>query len=56
VPGFNRLYEATRKRGPIAEAAWWAHGSRKFSDHLAKRLDDLLPLNWRLQDLTAQAA
>ena len=27
--GFNRLYEATRKGGPISEAACWAHGRRK---------------------------
>jgi transposase len=30
--GFNRLYEANRKAGPIIEAACWAHGRRKFFD------------------------
>src|ERR687891_114292 len=30
--GFNRLYEATRKPGPIVEAACWAHARRKFFD------------------------
>ena len=30
--GFNRLYEATRKAGPIVEAACWAHARRKFFD------------------------
>jgi transposase len=30
--GFNRLYEANRRRGPIIEAACWAHGRRKFFD------------------------
>jgi transposase len=30
--GFNRLYEANRKGGPIVEAACWAHGRRKFFD------------------------
>jgi transposase len=30
--GFNRLYEANRKAGPIVEAACWAHGRRKFFD------------------------
>ena len=30
--GFNRLYEASRKPGPIVEAACWAHGRRKFFD------------------------
>jgi transposase len=28
--GFNRLYEAGRKPGPIIEASCWAHGRRKF--------------------------
>jgi Transposase IS66 family/IS66 C-terminal element/Transposase C of IS166 homeodomain len=30
--GFNRLYEARRKAGPIVEAACWAHAWRKFFD------------------------
>ena len=30
--GFNRLYEANRKSGPIVEAACWAHARRKFFD------------------------
>jgi len=30
--GFNRLYEADRKAGPIVEAACWAHARRKFFD------------------------
>jgi transposase len=36
--GFNRLYETTRKRGPIIEAACWAHARRKFFDlaHISK--------------------
>jgi transposase len=28
--GFNRLYEASRKPGPITEASCWAHGRRKL--------------------------
>ncbi len=28
--GFNRLYQADRKPGPISEASCWAHGRRKF--------------------------
>jgi transposase len=28
--GFNRLYEADRKPGPITEASCWAHARRKF--------------------------
>jgi transposase len=30
--GFNRLYEAARKPGPILEAACWTHARRKFFD------------------------
>jgi transposase len=30
--GFNRLYEAGRRPGPIIEAACWAHARRKFFD------------------------
>ena len=30
--GFNRLYKAARKPGPIVEAACWAHARRKFFD------------------------
>jgi transposase len=30
--GFNRLYGAGRKGGPIIEAACWAHARRKFFD------------------------
>src|SRR5467141_1463141 len=28
--GFNDLYQAKRRPGPIAEAACWSHGRRKF--------------------------
>ena len=30
--GFNRLYEASRKPGPIIAAMCWAHARRKFFD------------------------
>jgi transposase len=30
--GFNRLYDAARKPGPIVEAVCWAHARRKFFD------------------------
>jgi len=30
--GFNRLYEAGRKPGPVVEAVCWAHARRKFFD------------------------
>jgi transposase len=42
--GFNRLYEAGRKAGPITEASCWAHGRRKFfelADVAAKARGDL---------------
>src|SRR5206468_652580 len=30
--GYDRLYEAGRRPGPIVEAACWAHARRKFFD------------------------
>jgi transposase len=30
--GFNRLYDAARRPGPVTEAACWAHARRKFFD------------------------
>lgn len=42
--GFNRLYDADRKGGPITEASCWAHGRRKFfelADVAAKARGDL---------------
>jgi transposase len=30
--GYDRLYEAGRRPGPIVEAGWWAHARRKFFD------------------------
>jgi transposase len=42
--GFNRLYEADRKPGPITEASCWAHARRKFfelADVTAKARDKL---------------
>ena len=30
--GYNRLYEASRKPGPIIEASCWAHARRQFFD------------------------
>jgi transposase len=42
--GFNRLYAADRKGGPITEASCWAHGRRKFfelADVTAKARDKL---------------
>jgi len=45
--GFNRLYAAARKPGPITEAICWAHGRRKFfelADVTAKARDKLAVL------------
>ena len=42
--GFNRLYAADRRPGPITEASCWAHGRRKFfelADVTAKARDKL---------------
>ena len=63
--GFNRLYEADRKGGPIVEAACWAHARRKFFD-LARinqapiaseavgRIDALFALEREINGLTPQ--
>jgi transposase len=42
--GFNRVYAADRRPGPITEASCWAHGRRKFfelADVTAKARDKL---------------
>jgi transposase len=51
--GFNRLYEAGRKPGPITEASCWAHGRRKFfelADVTAKAGGKLAHCATRLRD------
>jgi transposase len=63
--GFNRLYGAARKPGPIIEAACWAHARRKFFDlaRLAKapiameaveRIDALFAIEREINGLTSQ--
>jgi transposase len=63
--GFNRLYEASRKPGPITEAACWAHARRKFFDlaRLAKapiaveaveRIDALFTIEREINGMTPQ--
>ena len=45
--GFNRLDDASRKPGPIVEAACWAHGRCKFFDLAVKavqRIDALFAI------------
>jgi transposase len=63
--GFNRLYEANRKPGPIIEAACWAHGRRKFFDlarlskapiaaEAVKRIDVLFAIEREINGLMPQ--
>jgi transposase len=63
--GFSRLYEANRKRGPIVEAACWAHGRRKFFDlarlskapiaaEAVKRIDVLFAIEREINRLAPQ--
>jgi transposase len=63
--GFNRLYEANRKRGPIVEAACWAHARRKFFDlarinkapiamEAVARIDALFAIERGINGLTPQ--
>jgi transposase len=63
--GFNRLYEATRRPGPIIEAACWAHGRRKFFDlarlqkapiavEAVERIDALFAIEREINGLTPE--
>jgi transposase len=63
--GFNRLYEANRKGGPIIEAACWAHARRKFFDlarlnaapiaaEAVTRIDALFAIERDINGLTPQ--
>jgi transposase len=63
--GFNRLYGAARKPGPIIEAACWAHARRQFFDlaRLAKapiaiaaveRIDTLFAIEREINGLAPQ--
>jgi len=63
--GFNRLYGAARKPGPIIEAACWAHARRKFVDlarldkapiaiEAVERIDALFAIEREINGLTAQ--
>ena len=63
--GFNRLYGAGRKPGPITEAACWAHARRYFFDlarlHKApiaieavRRIDELFAIEREINGLTPQ--
>jgi len=63
--GFTKLYEANRKKGPIIEAACWAHGRRKFFDlarlskapiaaEAVKRIDVLFAIEREINGLMPQ--
>jgi transposase len=63
--GFNRLYEAGRKPGPIIEAACWAHARRKFFDlarlnkapiaiEAVERIDALFAIEREINGMTPQ--
>jgi len=63
--GFNRLYQANRKPGPIVEAACWAHGRRKFFDlarlnkapiaiEAVERIDALFAIERKINGMTPQ--
>lgn len=63
--GFNGLYEAGRKPGPIIEVACWAHARRKFFDlarldkapiaiEAVKRIDALFAIEREVNGLSAQ--
>ena len=63
--GFNRLYEAGRKPGPIIEAACWAHARRKFFDlarikkapiaiEAIKRIDALFAIEREINGLSPE--
>jgi transposase len=63
--GFNRLYGAGRKPGPIIEAACWAHARRQFFDlarldkspiaiEAVERIDALFAIEREINGLTSQ--
>jgi transposase len=63
--GFNRLYGAGRKPGPIIEAACWAHARRNFFDlariskapiaiEAVERIDALFAIEREINGFTAQ--
>jgi transposase len=63
--GFNRLYEAGRKAGPIIEAACWAHARRKFFDlarlnkapiaiEAVERIDALFGIEREINDMAPE--
>lgn len=63
--GFNRLYEASRKPGPIIEAACWSHARRKLCElaqlkqapiaiEAVKRIDRLFAIEREINGASAE--
>ena len=63
--GFNRLYEAGRKPGPVIKAACWAHARRKFfelariskaplASETVRRIDALFAIEREINGLAPQ--
>jgi transposase len=47
---------ATAKLNDVDPQAWFADALARLPDHPARRLNELLPWNWRSQKLAAAAA
>jgi len=63
--GFNRLYDASRKPGPISEVACWSHARHNFFDlarlakapiaiEAVKRIDELFAIEREINGLSPQ--
>src|ERR1700757_3448961 len=63
--GFNRLYDASRKPGPITEVACWSHARHNFFDlarlakapiaiEAVKRIDELFAIEREINGLSPQ--
>ena len=63
--GFNRLYSASRKPGPITEVACWSHARHNFFDlvrlakapiaiEAVKRIDELFAIEREINGLPTQ--
>jgi len=63
--GFGELYDGRRKPGPIAEAACWSHGRRRFFEladlrkaplaaEAVRRIDELFAIERRINGLSAE--
>jgi transposase len=55
-PARRRAQIATAKLNEVDPQAWLADVLARLSDHPAKRIHELLPWNWRRQNVAAEAA